>query len=206
MVRGKARYLNKHNKQSQRIWETLINTVTCSPKTEPKVAKKFKRKSSIPIQIWLSKMLTSQSVNTLECRKIEIQLLVHFHLWSFPCIGHVKDKVIYSLCCYQKGLNGKSTKLHTVTASNNRDHMSCSFYFSLCGPHIYIWVLFFTHITFVINRTCNTTLTERLQPGTEFTKKLWGDESYSLRFDDVTMFDLFVKLAKCGTHRGIYIF
>jgi len=30
-------------------------TVTCSPKTEPKVAKKFKRKSSIPIQICLSK-------------------------------------------------------------------------------------------------------------------------------------------------------
>jgi len=47
--------VNKHKKQSQRIWETLVNTVICSSKTESKVAKKFKRISSIPIQIWLSK-------------------------------------------------------------------------------------------------------------------------------------------------------
>jgi len=48
--------LNKQNKKSWLIlWEALINTVTCSPKTEPKVAKRFERKSSIPIQIWWSK-------------------------------------------------------------------------------------------------------------------------------------------------------
>ena len=34
--------LNKHNKQSQHIWETVVNTVTCSPKTEPKVMKNLK--------------------------------------------------------------------------------------------------------------------------------------------------------------------
>jgi len=55
LVRDKAQHLNRHNKQSQWNWGTLINTVTCNPKTEPKVAKKLKRKSSIPIQIWLSK-------------------------------------------------------------------------------------------------------------------------------------------------------
>jgi len=44
--------LNKYNKQSQRIWETLINTVTCSPKTKTKVAKKLKRISLIPRQIY----------------------------------------------------------------------------------------------------------------------------------------------------------
>ena len=49
----KAQHLNKHNEQSQWIWDTLVNAVTCSPKTESEVAKTFKRKSSIPIQIWL---------------------------------------------------------------------------------------------------------------------------------------------------------
>ena len=34
--------LNKHNKQSQHIWETVVNTATCSPKTEPKVVKNLK--------------------------------------------------------------------------------------------------------------------------------------------------------------------
>jgi len=45
----------KHNKQSPWIGETLINTGTCSPKTELKGAKNFKRISSIPIQIRLNK-------------------------------------------------------------------------------------------------------------------------------------------------------
>jgi len=30
-------------------------------------------------------------------------------------------------------------------------------------PHILVWVLFFTHIPFAVNRTFNTTPTERLQ-------------------------------------------
>jgi len=50
----------KQTQQFQRIWETLINTVTRSPETEPKVAKKFKTMSSIPIQIWSSKNDKSQ--------------------------------------------------------------------------------------------------------------------------------------------------
>ena len=47
-----------------------------------------------------------------------------------------------------KGPSGKCAKLHTVAASNNRDHMP--------------WSLF-THIPFVVNRTFNAKSTERLQ-------------------------------------------
>ena len=41
--------------------------------------------------------------------------------------------------------------------------------------------------------------------GTEFAKIFWGDKPFCLRFDDVAifsqpLFDLFVKLAKWGTH------
>jgi len=61
-----------------------------------------------------------------------------------------------------ESLSGKCAKLHTVAASNNRDHMPWSLYYSLFVPHIYMW-LFFTHIPFVVNRTFNATPTERLQ-------------------------------------------
>jgi len=50
-----------------------------------------------------------------------------------------------------------------IQKSNNRDPTSWSFYFC-CWRHIlYIWVLLFTYIPFVANRTFNTTLTEWLQ-------------------------------------------
>ena len=52
---SKAQHLNKHNKQSQWIWETFIKAETHGPQTELKVAKKFKRMPSIPIQGWLGK-------------------------------------------------------------------------------------------------------------------------------------------------------
>jgi len=90
----------------------------------------------------------------------------------------------------------KWTKLHTVAASNNRDHeftlvatISKYAYFQLfasftsiirghsprslhrdhsiiaCSHHIYMarWVLYFTHILFVVNRTFNSRPTEMLQ-------------------------------------------
>jgi len=52
-------------------------------------------------------------------------------------------------------------KLHTVAASNNRDHAPQSLL--LLVRATYTWVLFFAHIPFVVNRTFNTTSTERLQ-------------------------------------------
>jgi len=51
-----------------------------------------------------------------------------------------------------KSLSGKCTKLHTVAASNNRDHPTRSLYYCLFAPH---WVLLFVHISFVVNRTFN---------------------------------------------------
>ena len=53
-------------------------------------------------------------------------------------------------------------KLHTVTASNNRDRPTRSLYYCLC--HIqYIQVLIFANIPFVVKRTFNAMPMERLQ-------------------------------------------
>jgi len=60
-----------------------------------------------------------------------------------------------------KSLSNNCEKLHTVEARNNAYHPPCPLYHCLSAP--YIWVLFFTHILFVVNHTFNTTLTERLQ-------------------------------------------
>jgi len=58
-------------------------------------------------------------------------------------------------------MSSKCTKLHTVTASNNRNHAMVTL--SLLVHAIYIWVLFFMHMPFLVNRTFNTMTTERLQ-------------------------------------------
>jgi len=61
-----------------------------------------------------------------------------------------------------KSSNGKCAKPHTVAASNDRDHLTRSLLLLLV--HVtYICVLLFAHIPFVVNRTFNTTSTERLQ-------------------------------------------
>ena len=44
-----------------------------------------------------------------------------------------------------ESLSWKCAKLHTVAASNNRDHMPWSLYYSLFVPHIYMWVVLHTH-------------------------------------------------------------
>jgi len=58
--------------------------------------------------------------------------------------------------------SGMCGKLRTVAASNNRDHAPQSLSFLLVLA-TYIWVLFFTHIPFVVNRTFNATPAETLQ-------------------------------------------
>jgi len=62
--------------------------------------------------------------------------------------------------CDRKARAASAQSLHTVAASNNRDHMPWTLYYCLFAPHV---VLFFAHIPFVVNRTFNATLTERLQ-------------------------------------------
>jgi len=57
---------------------------------------------------------------------------------------------------------GNCRKLHTVAASNNRDHAPQSL-LALLARATYIMVLFFTHIPFVVNHTINATPPERLQ-------------------------------------------
>ena len=61
-----------------------------------------------------------------------------------------------------KSSSGKCARVHTVTASNNRDHMSWSLYLLLVCT-TYICVLLFAHIPFLVNRTFNATPTDRLQ-------------------------------------------
>jgi len=58
--------------------------------------------------------------------------------------------------------SGICAKLRTVAASNNRVHIPWSLYYCLFAPHICM-VLFFTHISFVVNHTINATPPERLQ-------------------------------------------
>ena len=58
--------------------------------------------------------------------------------------------------------SGICAKLRTVAASNNRVHMPWSLYYCLFAPHLCM-VLFFTHITFIVNHKINATPTERLQ-------------------------------------------
>jgi len=58
--------------------------------------------------------------------------------------------------------SGMCAKLHTVVASNNRDHAPQSLLVLLA--HVtYIMTLFFTHILFVVNHTINATPPKRLQ-------------------------------------------
>jgi len=54
-----------------------------------------------------------------------------------------------------------SSNFHTLTASNNRSFAAITLL--LLVRATYIWVLFFVHIPFVVNRTFNATPLERLQ-------------------------------------------
>jgi len=58
--------------------------------------------------------------------------------------------------------SGICAKLRTMAASNNRVQMPWSLYYCVFAPHIYI-VLFFTHISFVVNHTFNETPPKKLQ-------------------------------------------
>jgi len=66
--------------------------------------------------------------------------------------------------------SGICAKLRTVAASNNRVHMPWSLYYSLFAPHICM-VLFFMHISFVVNHTINATPPERLQQHPSFLQR-----------------------------------
>jgi len=55
----------------------------------------------------------------------------------------------------------KCTKLHTMAASNNKDHLTRSLYYCLFAPHIYGCCS--SRTLFMVNCTFNATPTERLQ-------------------------------------------
>ena len=88
-----------------------------------------------------AKMITSKSINILECRMILIQ--VHVHQWSFSCIGHAKDKEVYVLCCDRKAW-AASAQSFTLAASNNRDHPTKSTIIA-SSRHIYFCFALCTH-------------------------------------------------------------
>ena len=69
-----------------------------------------------------------------------------------------------------------------------RDHS-----FIACSRHMCIWVLFFAHIPFVVNRTFNATLTERLQQHIILLRSSEIDLSFvnkNIRFDKQTYHQL----------------
>jgi len=67
--------------------------------------------------------------------------------------------------------SGKYAKLHTVAASNNRNHLARSLYYCLFTAHAtFIWVLFFAHIPLVVNHTFKATPNKRLQ----HLQQCWG--------------------------------
>ena len=112
-------------------------SVTCSPKTEPKLWKSLKENHQFQSKSVQAKMITSKSINISKCRKIQIQ--GHAHLRPLSCVTHAKDKEVYFVCCHQKkSLNGKWAKLHTVAASNNRHYPTRSRYYCLFTSHIFV--------------------------------------------------------------------
>ena len=60
----------KRSKQFQWIWETLISTVTCSPKLKRKLRRSSKENHQFQSKPAWGKMTTSKSINMLKCRKI----------------------------------------------------------------------------------------------------------------------------------------
>jgi len=90
----------------------------------------------------------------LACRKIQIQIEVHVHLWSSSCIGHAKNKVVYFLCCDRKA-GVASVQNFTLWQQATieitwRDHSiiacSCHIYLYSCVAHhassLLLWIAF----------------------------------------------------------------
>ena len=137
LVKDKAQHFTKHNKTCQWICEILINTVSCCPKTDRKVAKNFKRKSSIRIQIWLSKndniqvhqyIGMSQDLNPNPSTYSSLTISM---FWACE-----RQRSIFLVLQWESS-NGKSTKLHIVAASDSRNDQTRSLYYCLFAPHIY---------------------------------------------------------------------
>jgi len=58
--------------------------------------------------------------------------------------------------------SGMCAKLHTVAASNNRDHTPQSLYYCWFVPHVLYVVLFLAHILFMGNSAFSVMPAERL--------------------------------------------
>jgi len=121
-------------------------TVTWSPKTEPKVVKKFKRKSPIPIQICLRKNDNIQIHQYTEMSQYSnpnpsaFSALVNFMYWACETQG---SRPIF-LVLRWKSSSSKCAKLHTVAASNSRDHPRDHSILA-CAHHIYLCVALCAH-------------------------------------------------------------
>jgi len=96
----------------------------------------FQRDSS---QVWVTKKSASSRVESLT--RVTLSLLSSTTLLRL------------------ENLNAKCTKLHTCSKQQLRSHVMLILY--LLVQATYVWVLLFTHIPFVVNRTFNATLTKR---------------------------------------------
>jgi len=72
-----------------------------------------------------------------------MQIQVHVHLWSFSCIGHVKDKEVYFLCCDRKARAARAQSF-TMWQQATIEISRCAHFIFACSHHIYMGVLYFT--------------------------------------------------------------
>jgi len=112
--------------------------VTCSRKTEQKVAKKFWRKSSTPIQICLSKNDNFQIHQYIEMSQDSnptpstFSTLVIFMYWACERQGSI------FLVLRSKSSSGKCAKFHTVAPSNNGDQPARSLCYFWFASHLFM--------------------------------------------------------------------
>jgi len=88
--------------------------------------------------------------------------MINLRILMYHRLMKKKNNLIYAnfLVLRSESPSDNCAKLRTVEASNNRDHLTRSL---LLIRATYVWVLFFAHIPFAVNRTFNATPTERLQ-------------------------------------------
>ena len=84
-----------------------------------------------------------------------------FFLWRL----HLAQTFTAPFCCNQKARVASAQSFTLWQKSNNRDHPTRSLYYCLLASHMRVYGWFFSHIPFVVNRTCKcyATSTERFQ-------------------------------------------
>jgi len=82
---------------------------------------------------------------------------LHYTHTCHILMSHMPRTCFNYCCCYRK------VQVTCAQSFTLWQHATIDITIIACSHHIYIWVLFFMHIPFMVNRTFNATPTERLQ-------------------------------------------